>query len=76
MPTGGPAQLGTGEPEVDYHWNRGPFRTPGGTAVLFACDDEVSVRFHPATMSTSPAARPRSPRVGRSGASPSPLSTT
>jgi len=22
-PTGGPAQLGTGTPEVDYHWNRG-----------------------------------------------------
>jgi hypothetical protein len=54
-PTGGPAQLGTGTPEVDYHWNRGPFRTPGGTAVLFACGGEVSVCFHPATVDVSQA---------------------
>jgi hypothetical protein len=54
-PAGGPSQLGTGAPEVDYHWNRGPFRTPGGTAILFACGDEVSVCFHPATVDVSQA---------------------
>jgi hypothetical protein len=54
-PAGGPAQLGTGRPEVDYHWNRGPFRTPGGTAILFACGGEVSVCFHPATVDVSQA---------------------
>jgi hypothetical protein len=49
-----PVQLGTGKPEVDYFWNRGPFRNRYGDAVSFFCGGEVSVCFHPSTVAVSP----------------------
>jgi hypothetical protein len=48
--TGTPTQLGAGRPRFDYPRNRGPFRDPAGTPVLFACGDTVSVCFHPSTV--------------------------
>ena len=44
-----PVQLGTGKPEIDYFWNRGPFRDRNNNAISFFCGDEVSLCFHPST---------------------------
>jgi hypothetical protein len=48
-----PVQLGTGKPEVDYFWNRGPFRDRNGAAISFFCGGEVSLCFHPSTVVVS-----------------------
>jgi hypothetical protein len=51
---GGPGtQLGTGRPHFDYPRHRGPFRDPV-RPVLFTCGDELSVCFHPSTVSVNP----------------------
>ena len=51
--SGNPAQLGTGTPEISYHWNRGPFRDSLDRAISYSCGDEVSVCFHPARVTVA-----------------------
>jgi hypothetical protein len=46
-------QLGTGQPEISYRWNQGPFRDSLGRAITYFCGDEVSVCFHPARVTVS-----------------------